>query len=94
MFRSLTLGLGTLGGVIAGVLSADAWYLTTTPGAAHPSPFLYLILWPASFVLIGSEKMTQTGAVITHLVLIVCNGLIYGAIGWVIISVRAYLLRP
>jgi hypothetical protein len=92
MFRSLPFGFGLVGGVIAGILSVYAWYFTTTPGAVAPSPFVYLILWPVSFVLIGTERMGHTAAIITHVILVICNALMYATIGW-LISVVGYSSR-
>jgi hypothetical protein len=93
MFGSLPLGFGLIGGMIAGILSVYAWYFTTTPGAVALSPFVYLILWPVSFVLIGTERMGHTAAISTHVILVICNALMYATIGWLTGIVRGYISR-
>ena len=93
MFRNLTAGFAIAGGVIAGALSLYAWHVTSTPVAAQPSPWIFLIPWPTSIFLMGTERMGHTAAIVTAVILIICNVLTYAAIGWVISVARAYLLR-
>lgn len=93
MFRSLTAGFAIAGGVIAVALSLYAWHATGTPGAAQPSPWVFIIPWPTSVFLMGTEKMGHTGAIAMSLILIICNVLMYATIGWLVSVARVYLLR-
>ena len=93
MFRNLTAGFAIAGGVIAGALSMYAWHVTTTPGAAQPSPLMFLIPWPTSIFLMGTEKMAYQGKMVTLALLIVLNAITYATIGWLICVVRKYMMR-
>jgi hypothetical protein len=93
VFRNLTAGFAIAGGVIAGALSMYAWHVTTTPGAAQPSPLMFLIPRPTSIFLMGTEKMAYQGKMVTFALLIVFNIITYATVGWIISVVRGYVMR-
>jgi hypothetical protein len=93
VFRNLTVGFAIAGGVIAGALAMYAWHVTTTPGAAQPSPFVFLIPWPTSIFLMGTEKMAYQWKIVTFALLIVLNVVTYASVGWLICVVRGYVMR-